>query len=57
MRGSKGGGGGAGRGRAGGPDPLGNHKVIGFLSNTGPDPLENNQASEPVFNVLPISDR
>ena len=28
------------RGRgAGGPDPLKNHKNIGFLSNTGPDPI------------------
>ena len=25
---------------AGGPDPLKNHKNIGFLSNTGPDPLK-----------------
>ena len=50
MRGSRG-------GRAGGSDPLGNHKAIGLLSNTGPDPLENNKASEPVFNVLPLSTR
>ena len=33
MRGSRGGG-------TGGPDPLKNHKNIGFLSNTGPDTLE-----------------
>ena len=26
-------------GQLGGPDPLENHKSIGFLSNTGPDPL------------------
>ena len=45
------------RGRAGGSDPLGNHKSIEFLSNTGPDPLEINQASEPVFNDWPISAR
>ena len=24
----------------GGPDPLKNHKNIGFLSNTGPDPVK-----------------
>ena len=33
MRGSRGG--------ALGSRPLGNHKAIGFLSNTGPDSLEN----------------
>ena len=28
----------------GGPDPpLKNHKNIGFLSNTGPDPLKNHE--------------
>ena len=34
-------GGGGGGGGTGGPDPhpLKNHKNIGFLSNTGPDPL------------------
>ena len=38
-------------GGTGGPDPsiLKNHKIIGFLSNTGPDPLKitklSNQAS------------
>ena len=31
--------------------PLNNHKAIGFFSNTGPDPLENNKATKPVFNV------
>ena len=25
---------------AGGPNPLKNHKNIGFLTNTGPDPLK-----------------
>ena len=45
------------RGRAGGSDPLGNHKALGLLSNTGPDALENNKTSEPVFNVWPISAR
>ena len=38
----------------GGP---GNHKSIGFLSNTGPDPLENHQATKPAFNVGPSSAR
>ena len=40
--------------RAGGPEPpthLKNHKSIGFLSNTGPDPLKNHKATEPAFNV------
>ena len=37
MRGSKGGGLGS--------RPLGNHKAIGFLSNTGPDSLENHKAT------------
>ena len=35
-----GGGGGGGGGQGSGP-PLKNHKTIGFLSNTGPDPLKN----------------
>ena len=33
------------------PPPLKNHKNIGFLSNTGPDPLECYKATEPAFNV------
>ena len=33
--------------------PLKNHKSIGFLSNTGPDPLKNHKATKPVFNVEP----
>ena len=32
------------------PHPLKNHKNIGFLSNTGPDPLKYNKATEPAFN-------
>ena len=50
MRGSKG-------GWAGGPDPppLKNYKNIGFLSNSGPDPLKNHNAPEPAFNVGPSS--
>ena len=31
-------------GGTGGPDPLKNHKNIGFLSNTSPDPLRNHKA-------------
>ena len=27
--------------------PLKNHKNIGFLSNTGPDPLKNHKATKP----------
>ena len=34
------------RGGTGGPtSPLENHKNIGFLSNTGPDPLKNHKAT------------
>ena len=37
---------------AGGPDPLPeNHKLIGFLSNNGPDILKNHRAAEPAFNL------
>ena len=40
------------RGVTGGPtSPLENHKNIGFLSNTGPDPLKNHKATKPAFNV------
>ena len=28
-----------------------NHKTIGFLSNTGPDLLDNHKATKPAFNV------
>ena len=31
--------------------PLVNHKNIGFLSSTGPDPLKNHKATNPAFNV------
>ena len=42
------------RGGAEGPDPsMKNHKNIGFLSNTGPDPLKNQKATKPAFNVGP----
>ena len=30
-------------------------KAIGFFSNTGPDPIENHKASNPVINVGPSS--
>ena len=30
---------------------------IGFRSNSGPDPLKNNEATEPAFNVGPSSAR
>ena len=41
-----------GRDRGSGPT-LNNHKNIGFLSNSGPDPLKNQEATEPAFNVGP----
>ena len=37
--------------------PLKNHKNVGFLSNTGPDPLKNHNATKPAFNVGPLSAR
>ena len=37
------------------PPPLENHKTIGFLSKTGPEPQENHIASKPAFNVGPLS--
>ena len=51
MHGSRG-------GRQGGlehPPPLENYKAIGFLSNTGSDPLENHKATKPAINVGPLS--
>ena len=33
------------------PPPLKNHKNIGFLNNTGPEPLRNYKATKPAFNV------
>ena len=36
------------------PPPLKNHKNIGFLSNTGPDPLNNHKATKPEFHVQPF---
>ena len=43
-------------GGTGGPDQA-NHKNIGFVSNTGPDPLKNHKATKPAFNVEPSSAR
>ena len=37
--------------------PLENLKAIAFLSNTGPDPLYNHEATKPAFNVVPLSAR
>ena len=37
--------------------PMKNHKNIGFLSNTGPDSLEDYKATKPEFNVGPLSAR
>ena len=45
------------RGGAGGPEPPENHKNIGFLCNTGPDPLKNHKATKPEFIVGPSSAR
>ena len=37
--------------------PLEKNKALGFLSNTGPDPLGNHKATRPAFNVGPSSAR
>ena len=39
------------------PPPLKNPQNIGFISNTGPDPLKNHKAAKPAFNVGPSSAR
>ena len=36
------------------PPPLKNHENIGFLCNTGLDPLKNNKATKTAFNVGPL---
>ena len=41
-------------GGTGGPDRK-NHKNIGFLCNTSPDPLKNHLATKPAFKVGPLS--
>ena len=45
------------RGDSGSRPPLINHKIIGFLSNTCPDPLNNHKATKSAFNVGPSSAR
>ena len=46
------------RGGTGGREPpLKKHKNIGFLCNTGQDPLKNPKATKPAFNVGPSSAR
>ena len=42
-------------GDRGSGSPLKNHKNIGFLSNTGPDPLEYHKATKSSFNDGPPS--
>ena len=39
------------------PPSLKNHKNIGFLSNPGPDPFKNYEATEPELYVGPSSAR
>ena len=47
--------GGSGSGPPPPPEKL--KKNIGFLNNTGPDPLENQKNTKPAFNVVPLSAR
>ena len=42
--------------RGSGPS-IKNQKNVGFLSNTGPDPLKNHKATKSAFNVGPSSAR
>ena len=42
-----------GGGGTGAPDPPEKSQKLGFLSNTGPDPLKNHKATEPAFNAGP----
>ena len=46
-----------GEDRGSGPPPPEIHKNIGFLSKTGPDPLNHHKATKPAFNVGPKSAR
>ena len=50
-------GGGGGGGGQGVRTHLKNHKAIGFLTNTSPDPLKNHIATKPAANVGPSSTR
>ena len=43
------------RGGQGVRTPKENYKNIGFLSYTGPDPLNNHKATKPAFNFGPLS--
>ena len=36
------------------PPPHENHKAIGFLSNTDPDPLINHKVTKPAFNMCAL---
>ena len=38
-------------GQTGGPGPPENYKNIGFLNNTGQDPLNNHKAAKPAFQL------
>ena len=40
------------KGVAGAPDPLKNHKNVGFLSNTCLDPLKNHKATKPALSAV-----
>ena len=42
-------------GRTGGPPLSEKSQKLGFLSNTGPDPLKNHKATNLAFNVWPLS--
>ena len=42
------------RGGGGVRNPLKNHKSIGFLNNTGLDPLKSYKATKPAFNFGPF---
>ena len=46
-----------GRGQGSGPPNGESHKNIGFLSNSGQDPLKNHKAVNPAFNVGPSTAR
>ena len=47
--------GGGGAGGAEDPSPPEKLKTLGYLNNTGLDPLKNHKATKPVFNVGPSS--
>ena len=34
--------------------PLKNHKAVGFLNNTGTDPMNNQKATKPAFHDSPV---